>query len=395
MRWLLWLLAGLAAAIGFAAGYQAYPWSRAPAGSAGEERGRGKETQPAPRVNVRPERVRSLGRLEPRGGVTYLGAMTGDRLARLEAREGDQVQTGKVLGYLESHAVRQAELELAEAQLRDAETRQQAEVAFGQAQIREAELAIEQLKTQELEVRAQQARIQSLEANLKLAQRDLERLQGLDATLVSPQQREHQQLVVTRAADELAAARAQFDQLVATQDINRQLAAAKLQTAKAGIPRLEAGVQLESIKHNLDLTRARVEQSIIRAPSDGRILKVNVQPGEMIAQRPIIEMADTSQMYAVAEVYETDIRWVQAGQAARISSPALPTELTGTVERVGTVVARNTEVGLDPTSRADARVVEVMIRLDSSEAAAGLLHLQVDVEIDASPDRLATTASDQ
>jgi HlyD family secretion protein len=315
--------------------------------------------------------------------------MTGDRVARLEVEEGDQVPAKAELVYLESHALRQTELELAQAQLRDAEARQQAEVAFGQAQVREAELAVEQLKTQDLELRAQQARIQSLEANLKVAQRDLERLQGLDAKLVSPQQREHQQLVATKAADDLAAARAQLDQLVATQEINRQLAAAKLQTAQAAIPRLEAAVQLESVKHNVDLARTQLEQSILRAPSNGRILKINVQPGEMIAQRPVIEMADTSQMYAVAEVYETDLRWVRPGQSARISSPALGTELSGVVERVGTVIARNTEVGLDPTRSADARVAEVMIRLDNSQSAANLLHLQVDVEIDASTGQLA------
>jgi HlyD family secretion protein len=378
-------------AVGFAAGYQAYPWSHAPTGP-GEARGRGQETQGATGATVRPQKVVALGRLEPRGGVIHLGAMTGDRLAKLEVHEGDQVKAGQELAYLESHALRQSELALAEAQLKDAEKRQRAEVSFGQAQVREAELAVKQLETQPLELRAQQARIESLEANLNMAQRDLERLQGLDAKLVSPKEREHQQLLVTRATEELEAARAQLDQLAATQEINRLLAAAKLQTAQAAIPRLEAAVQLESAKHNIALARARVEQAVLRAPSDGRILRINVQPGEMVAQRPIIEMADASQMYAVAEVYETDIRWVQPGQAAKVSSPALPTESSGTVERVGTVIARNTEVGLDPTRSADARVVEVMIRLDRSEAAAGLLHLQVDVEIDVSPSRLADAA---
>jgi HlyD family secretion protein len=152
---------------------------------------------------------------------------------------------------------------------------------------------------------------------------------------------------------------------------------------------LEAAVQLDSAKGNVELAKARLEQSILRAPSDGRILKIDVRPGEIIAQRAVLEMADTSRMYATAEVYETDIRWVRPGQTAKIKSPALPTELGGVVERVGTVIARNSEVGLDPTRSADTRVAEVLIRLDSGEAAANLLNLQVDVEIDVSTGQLA------
>jgi len=86
-------------------------------------------------------------------------------------------------------------------------------------------------------------------------------------------------------------------------------------------------------------------------------------------------------MYVVAEVYETDIEQVSVGQAAVIESPALAAPVTGKVERIGQMVARNDALGLDPVARIDSRVVEVFILLDDPAAVASLTNLQVDVEI--------------
>ena len=87
-------------------------------------------------------------------------------------------------------------------------------------------------------------------------------------------------------------------------------------------------------------------------------------------------------MYVIAEVYETDVMRVRPGQRARIRSAALPEELEGTVERIGLQVGRLTSLGTDPVMRTDARVVEVEIRLDVSDAAASLTNLEVEVLIE-------------
>ena len=86
-------------------------------------------------------------------------------------------------------------------------------------------------------------------------------------------------------------------------------------------------------------------------------------------------------MYAVAEVYETDVRRVRVGQPATVRSPALAEELRGRVERVGSMVFKNDVLGIDPTADKDSRVVEVRVRLDDSGLARDLIHLQVEVEI--------------
>ena len=86
-------------------------------------------------------------------------------------------------------------------------------------------------------------------------------------------------------------------------------------------------------------------------------------------------------MYAIAEVYETDISRVREGQQATITSPALPAPLTGRVEKVGLQVGKMDILDADPVAKTDARVVEVKIRLDDAPDSPLLTYLQVKVEI--------------
>jgi HlyD family secretion protein len=131
------------------------------------------------------------------------------------------------------------------------------------------------------------------------------------------------------------------------------------------------------------LNRARIEaqRSYIRAPIAGRVLDILTRPGELIGEHGILELGRVDRMYAIAEVYETDIRRVEIGQRATISSLALPGELLGTVQSVRQKVEKQDEIGTDPAARKDARIIEVRILLDDSASAASLTNLQVDVVI--------------
>jgi HlyD family secretion protein len=132
---------------------------------------------------------------------------------------------------------------------------------------------------------------------------------------------------------------------------------------------------------HVERINAELQRSHIRAPMDGRVLDVTVRPGELIGERGIIEMGAVNHMYAIAEVYETDIRRVSKGQSATISSAALEQDLTGTVRHIRQKVHKQDEIGTDPAARKDARIIEVEIELENSAPAAGLTNLQVDVVI--------------
>ena len=61
--------------------------------------------------------------------------------------------------------------------------------------------------------------------------------------------------------------------------------------------------------------------------------------------------------------------------------PAIDGPLSGKVERISLKVGRLDILGTDPVDKTDARVVEVYILLDDSEAVSQYTNMQVEVEI--------------
>ena len=161
-------------------------------------------------------------------------------------------------------------------------------------------------------------------------------------------------------------------------------AQAQLQAARANLPLSQIRVAVESAQQNLKLADARLARTIIRAPRPGRVLQVLTYAGEAIGNDGILDLGDTRQMYVVAEVYETDVGLVKVGQPATVTSRngAFEGNLAGTVSEVGWEIFKNDVLDDDPAADADARVVEVRVRLEESERVDRLTNLQVDVRID-------------
>jgi HlyD family secretion protein len=328
--------------------------------------------------------VAALGYLEPQGEVIDVATSLAEPIHRLLVEEGDEVDAAAELAYLQSHPEREAELELARQRLAEAEGRLAAETAYGEALIREAELTVEVLEqVQPLEIEALEARVDALSAQLENAERDLQRLRGLTANnAVAQQQFDHQETETRRVDADLRGARAELARGQAALPADLSSARARLDAARADLLRVVPSLQVGSLRREVALAEARLERTIIRAPTAGRILKVHARAGEAAAGGTILEMGDTANMYVLAEVYETDIGRVRVGQRATASSRALPAPLTGTVERLGSIVTRNRVFDIDPGADVDRRVLEVRIRLDDSATAARLVNLQVAVEIE-------------
>ena len=127
--------------------------------------------------------------------------------------------------------------------------------------------------------------------------------------------------------------------------------------------------------------QAELDRAYVRAPFAGRILDFHAKVGELVGAEGVCELGRVDQMYAIAEVYETDIRNVKVGQKARVKSDALARPLTGSVTRIRPKVHKLDEIGTDPAARKDARIIEVEVKLDDSAPAASLSLLQVEIEI--------------
>ncbi|NET09410.1 MAG: HlyD family efflux transporter periplasmic adaptor subunit, partial [Symploca sp. SIO2B6] len=162
------------------------------------------------------------------------------------------------------------------------------------------------------------------------------------------------------------------------------LAEDQLQSAQANLSRSQIQVAVDSAQRNLELADARLDRTVIRAPRDGRVLRVFTYGGEAIDSDGILDLGNTEQMVVVAEVYETDVSLVELGQPATITSRngAFEQELTGTVSEIGWQIFKNDVLDDDPAANADARVVEVDVQLDDSTVVEALTNLQVDVRID-------------
>jgi HlyD family secretion protein len=130
-----------------------------------------------------------------------------------------------------------------------------------------------------------------------------------------------------------------------------------------------------------DRAVAELHLTEVRSPIDGRVLDVHTREGERVGPDGILELGATQAMFAIAEVYETDIGRVAVGQRARVTSPVLAKPLEGVVELIRPKIQKQDVLGTDPAARKDARVVEVEIRLDDGTAAATLTRMQVEVTI--------------
>src|SRR5207253_2842384 len=96
----------------------------------------------------------------------------------------------------------------------------------------------------------------------------------------------------------------------------------QLQTAEADLARVLAESSLDSLQKKLALAEAGLQRTILRAPRNGKILKILSHAGETVGAQPILQMGDTQQMFAIAEVYETDRGRLHEGSRATITSPA-------------------------------------------------------------------------
>lgn len=340
---------------------------------------------------VLPQRVAALGRVTPQGDVIALGAPINEIVADLTVKEGDWVNQGDVVAYLRSATERLAEFEAAQQKLATARAQLEAEASYGQAQIEESSTDYEALPAVQAEgLSAQQAVVNSLSRELAFAQQEFSRYDLLYRQgALSKNDIDQRQTSVDQLVEQLRQEEAKLQQQEATRDRELANARTKLNTAQASAERSMSQTQVEAAAKDVELAKVRVENSMIRAPTGGRVLRVITQAGETVSDNgsgkgAIIDMANTEQMTVVAEVYEANIGQIQIGQPAIVTSrnDVFDGELTGTVSEVGNQLFKKDVLNDDPTARVDVRVVEVTIRLDQPHAVARLNNLQVDVEID-------------
>lgn len=336
--------------------------------------------------------VTALGRLEPKGEVIQLSAPASSQASRVEqllVKEGDRVKAGQTVAILDNRARASAAVDEAEAQVRVA----QAKLAQIQAGAKRGEIAAQQALIARLDaqhqgdVNAQAATVARLRAQAQNAAVENKRYGSLyQEGAISASERDSKRLTLETDQKSLQEAQAVLRRIQTTS--SPQLSEAKANLARIAEVRptdLQAAeAEINRAKAAVNQAKADLEQAFVKSPQNGSVLSINTRPGELIGDSGIVEIGQTDPMYAVAEVYQSDIRRVRAGQRVRLTSDSLSDELQGTVEWIGAQVQRQNIINTDPSENIDARIVEVHVRLDdaSSQKAAKFTNLQVKAVIE-------------
>lgn len=344
-----------------------------------------------PPASLEIKTVSALGRLEPQGELVQLSAPSsaeGNRMSQLLVKEGEAVSSGQIIAILDSRDRLQADLQTAQEQVRVAE----AELARIKAGAKQGELAAQRAEIARLdaqrqgEMTAQSATIARRLAEVDNALAEFNRYQSLyQQGAISASERDQKQLVLQTAQRSLQEAQAVANRLQAVQSPELVAARARLnQIAEVRPVDVNAAqANINQARASVKQAQARLDQAYIKAPQSGVVLDIHTHPGEVVGTNGILELGQTQQMYAVAEVYQSDVRKIKAGQAVKVNSEALPQSLSGTVDRISTKVRRQTIINTDPSENIDGRVVEVYVKLDntSSQQAAQFTNLQVNVTV--------------
>ncbi len=336
--------------------------------------------------------VTALGRLEPVGEIVTLSAPTsnqGNRIEELRVQEGDRLTAGQVVAILDIYDQRQAALLEAEQQIKVAE----AQLAKVKAGAKDGEVLAQKAEINRIEaqyqgdIAAQSSAVRRLEAEVINAEAEYQRYQSLfESGAISESQRDSRLLVLQTTRDSLKEAEANLARTKATNPANLDRAQATLSQI-AEVRPVDIQVAQADVDRAIairDQAAASLEQSIVYAPIEGEVLTIYARPGEVVGTDGILDLAQTSHMRAIAEVYQSDIQKIAVGQPVTVTSTALAEPLQGTVSRIGSEVLRQSVVNTDPSVNIDSRVVEVYIDLneESSQRAAKFTNLQVQAVIE-------------
>lgn len=305
--------------------------------------------------------VHALARLEPASGLIVVGARPGARIERIAASSGDSVAAGAVLAALEGNEQARLALALAEAQKavalhRKAVQREKVQLEREQAdQLQRARLAS---AGQALAARQTMGEITSLYQQLRNALAGKERF-DLESRYF-----------------EIQAQGLRGDLEVKAAQIGAELAPRQRKLEDAELS--DQGPEMDVLDRQINLAKAALLQTEVRAPREGQILEVLAHAGE-ISSGPLLAMGDLSAMSAIAEVYQADVPRLHVGDPAVV--PILDESVSGKVSRIGSVVGKNQLTNLDPRALQDRRVVKVTVSLENPQPAAKFINMEVELII--------------
>ena len=346
-------------------------------------------SKPADKIAPAPRQVSALGRLEPENKVRKISvpsSLSGDRIEKLFVEENQIVKAGTALAILNSQAARQASLQEARQEVKVA----QSELNLVKSGAKKGEIAAQEYKVQSLERQLEgesislNAEISSARSKQKEAKLEAERYKALfRAGGVSEIERDRYRTRADVTDSDLAKAMSNRNRSLSTLQADINSARNTLAQIKDIRPEevSKAQNQLEKALATLNRANQEYNDTTIRAPEDGQILKINARPGDKVGDEGLLEMADTANMVVVAEVYQTDLPKISKGQLATITVDGFDGTIRAKVYQLIPQVKRQTVFAGEPGENMDQRVFEVKLKLLTNAQQAEKIRLASNLQV--------------
>jgi len=309
----------------------------------------------APARNPFADALAAAGIVEAQTENIAVGSATPGVVVELLVKVGDEVAPGKPLFRLDDRQLR------------------------GELEVKKAAVAESRSELVRLEAEPRPEKIPVLAATVDgaraLVVREADALKRVEETFARKVATE-QELIERREA--LAAAQATLARCQADLDL---LEAGSWQydrdVAKSSLARAEA----EVAKIEVELDRL-----IVRALVAGRVLQVNVRPGEYVgtpANQPLVILGNTDKLHVRVDIDEYDIPRFHAGlPAVAVPRGNLQEKYPLDFVRVEPFVVPKKSLTGDTTERVDTRVLQVIYEFDPAGKPPLFVGQQVEVFID-------------
>lgn len=270
-----------------------------------------------------------------RGRVTTIAPQLSGYIAKVEVQDFENVTTGQVIAQIDDRLYKQR-LAQARAQLAAAH----AALDIGKQNVHSAE-AKEQSAV---------AALSAAEAARDTAQQNWDRASALQSRGVTAQSSADQSELTLRQA-EAAVTQAESQIAVAREDVNG--ATVGLQAREADIKSAEATVQMAEID---------LENTIIRAPEDGRLGQVAARVGQYVTPGTALVSHVGKDVWVIANFKETQLHNMRVGKPATFTVDAMQHKsFTGRLEAFSPATA--SEFSLLAASNATGNFTKVAQRL--------------------------------
>jgi HlyD family secretion protein len=297
----------------------------------------------------------------------HVGSKVGGRVLKVVAKEGQTVMEGETLVLLEP---RELDASLAEAQatFRQAEAKyslliagfRQEEIEQTNAATKQAEAELDQLISGPRQQVIDQAAADwmAAKAQLENARKFLKRVEDLSQReLIAKQEYDDAQVKAGETEHRMKSARERYDLLLAgtrKEEIERarQRVAethAKLRHLRGGYRKEEiaqAKSEMEAARARVDLIRAQLYETVIRAPVDALVESLDLERGDLVAAgKPVVTLLRTGSLWVRAYLPEARLGLARPGLKVTVRIDSFPDrDFTGVIRRIhrqGEITPRN------------------------------------------------------